>query len=260
MRIFIDGQRLPVNPKTTNDMLQTIKSMSKVLHWGVLYDIEKQTVSINTKSLSSPILPAERPSLADNEVESTRLIGKTICLDPGHGGNDPGAVGPTETCEKNNTLAIALLLKNKLEKNSAKVIMTRETDQDVAYADASANDELGARVDIANHAPADLFISIHNDAFTTETASGTTTFHYGDQESVKLATCVQECLVETLNTKNRGARFASFYVLRYTAMTSILVEAAFISNPEEELLLASDDGRCNIALSIFDGIVKYYKV
>lgn len=260
MRIFIDGQRLPVNPKTTNDMLQTIKSMSKVLRWGVLYDIENQTISINTKNLNSPLLPIERPAVADNEVESTRLLGKTICLDPGHGGSDPGAIGPTGTCEKNNTLAIALLLKNKLEKNSAKVIMTRETDQDVAYADASANDELAARVDIANNAAAHLFISIHNDAFTRDTASGTTTFHYGDQESIKLANCVQNCIVDTLGTKNRRARFASFYVLRYTNMTSILVETAFISNPEEELLLASEDGRSNIALTIFEGIVKYYKV
>ena len=140
------------------------------------------------------------------------------------------------------------------------MILTRDTDRDVSSPSSSAGEELGARVDIANSAKADLFISIHNDSFTTSVASGTTTFHYGDGESIKLAEVVQQCLVDGLGTDNRGPRFASFYIIRYTEMPSILVEIAFISNPEEEVLLASADGRAKAAECIFQGITNYLKV
>jgi hypothetical protein len=125
------------------------------------------------------------------------------------------------------------------------------------YPEEEKNDPSFAKALAAN---ADIFVSIHNDSFTSPTAAGTTTFHYGDAESIKLATFVQKSLVDGLGTKDRGARYASFYVIRYTDMPAILVEVAFISNPEEEMLLASVDGRYKAADSIFRGIVKYFKV
>ncbi len=259
MRIIIDGQRMPVHTRASRDILATLKGMSKILGWGIFYDAAKEVVYINSKS-STPPSPAPDRQTATDSIESTRLLGKTICLDPGHGGSDPGAVGPTGTQEKDNTLAIGLLLRERLEKNGATVVMTRDSDRDVSYPGSTADEELGARVDIANESGADIFISIHNDAFTNSSAAGTTTFHYGDNEAVRLAGHVQKCLVDELGTRDRGSRFASFYVIRYTDMPAILVEVAFISNPEEELLLASVDGRCKAADSIFQGIVRYFKV
>lgn len=259
MRIIIDGQRMPVHARASKDILLTLKSMAKMLNWGIFYDAAKEVVYINSKSSAPPSPLPERQTPLET-IESTRLLNRTICLDPGHGGSDHGALGPAGTREKDNTLAIGLLLRDKLEKNGAAVIMTRDNDKDVSYPDAASDEELGARVDIANESGADIFISIHNDAFTNASASGSTTFHYGDSESVTLAGHIQKCLVEELATKDRGAQFASFYVIRYTDMPAILVEAAFISNPEEEMLLASVDGRCKIADSIFRGIVKYFKV
>ena len=202
----------------------------------------------------------DRPGPKPDETESHRLVGKIICLDPGHGGSDPGAIGPTGTQEKDNTLAIALLLCDKLEKDGVTVIMTREIDADVKSPDATNQEELNARVDIANDHSADIFISIHNDAFTNPQAVGSTTYHYGSPEGIRLATAIQKSLVEGLGTKDRGTRFASFYVIRHTDMPAVLVEAAFISNPEEEVLLSSVDGRCSTADCIFQGIVKYFKV
>ena len=120
-------------------------------------------------------------------IESTRLLGKIICLDPGHGGLDTGSTGATGTKEKDNTLATALLLRERLEKNGATVIMTRDSDKEASFAGVSPEDELGARVDVANDAGADIFISIHNDSFASSSVSGTTTYHYGDSESVRLA-------------------------------------------------------------------------
>lgn len=259
MRIIIDGQRIPNTARASKDILVTLKSMAKMMGWGIFYDAAKEIVYINSKSSSPPVPGPERQTAAE-AIESTRLLGKSICIDPGHGGSDPGAIGPTGTKEKDNTLAISLLLRDRLECNGATVVMTRETDKDASYPDATADEELGARVDIANEAGTDIFVSIHNDSFTNQTASGTTTYHYGDGESARLAGAIQKCLVDEMGTRDRGSRFASFYVIRYTDMPAILVEAAFISNPEEEVLLASVDGRYKAADSIFRGIVKYFKV
>jgi N-acetylmuramoyl-L-alanine amidase len=259
MRIIIDGQRIPVNARASKDILLTLKSMGRMLNWGMFYDATKEIIYINSKG-SSPPVPAPDRLLTGDSIESTRLVGKTICIDPGHGGSDPGALGSTGTKEKDNTLAISLLLRDKLEKNGANVVMSRDSDKDVAYSGASADEELGARVDVANEAGADIFVSIHNDSFANCSASGTTTYHYGDSDSVRLAGFVQKCLVDELGTKDRGSRFASFYVIRYTDMPAILVEVAFISNPEEEVLLASIDGRFKAAETIFQGVVKYFKV
>lgn len=260
MQIFIDGNKIPVSPKVSKDLLLTLRSIARTLHWGILYDTSRETIYFNTKSPKTPVPIYDRPTPEPEDTESSRLAGKTICLDPGHGGSDPGAIGPTGTQEKDNTLAISLLLRDKLEKNGAIVVMTRDSDTDVKAPDSSAQEELGARVNIANHHGADIFISIHNDAFTNPQASGSTTFHYGSSEGIRLAAAIQRCLVEELGTKDRGARFASFYVIRYTDMPAVLVEVAFISNPEEEVLLSSVDGRCKAAESIFEGIVKYFKV
>ncbi|MEN6568296.1 MAG: N-acetylmuramoyl-L-alanine amidase [Veillonellales bacterium] len=257
MRITIDGEKVPVNVRVSRDLLITLKSMAKTLRWKIRYDAANEIVHLFSSSadISSDI---SLPSFV--ETESNRLAGKIICLDPGHGGSAPGATGPTQTLEKDNTLAIALLVRDKLESNGATVIMTRDTDRNVAVSDAAASEDLETRVAIANEAGVDIFVSIHNDAFTSDTEAGTTTFHYGDCESIALAGCIQKCLVEQLSTKDRGVRFASFYIIRYTNMPAVLTEVAFISNPEEELLLASMDGRSKAADSIFQGITKYFKV
>ncbi len=258
MRIMIDGHYLPGNTRVNRDLLITLGNMAKALKFGIRYDAQRELVLINSKDSSTPPLPSDNYVDDRTEDDNARLAGKVICLDPGHGGSDPGAVGPTGTMEKDNTLAIALLLKEKLEKNGATVVITRDSDTEVAC--ATDLEELCARVEVANHADADLFISIHNDAFTSNTAAGTTTFHYGGKESIKLAGLIQQNLVEKLGTKNRGCRFASFYVLRYTNMPSILIEVAFISNIVEEMLLSSVDGRDNAAESICNGVLKYFKV
>lgn len=260
MQIFIDGQKLPTTVRVSRDLLVVLKSMANMLNWGILYDTNKGLVYINTHSKEVPNPFAERPSSGIEAAESTRLLGKTICIDAGHGGSDPGGIGPTGTEEKANTLAVTLLLRDKLERNGAKVVLTRESDQDVTYPNSSTSEDLGARVEIANNSKADLFISIHNDAFTSSSASGTTCYHYGDAESIQLATQLQKNLVEKLGTRDRGVRFASFYVIRYTDMPAVLVEAAFISNPEEEVLLSSIEGRYNTAESLFQGIVQYFRV
>ncbi|VBB08682.1 n-acetylmuramoyl-l-alanine amidase [Lucifera butyrica] len=261
MQIIIDGQKIPVNPRVTKDILTTLKSMAEKLRWGIAYDTRRGIVYINTRNPSLFLFTPDRLS-ADNaeSAESDRLGGKTICIDPGHGGGDSGSAGPAGTLEKENTLAIAQQLCYKLQKNGASAVMTRESDQEVSYAGAPVAEELASRIDIANKINADLFISIHNDAFNDSTVSGTTTFHYGGTESIYLAKAIQKNLVGQLGTTDRGVRFASFFVIRHARMPAVLTEVAFISNPEEEVLLSSTDGREKAADAIFEGIVSYFKV
>ena len=255
----MDGQRLPLNVKLSKDLLQTLKTIALVQKWRIHYDPANGVISLNTASHIS-IIEQERHTVADCEMDSTRLLGKVICIDPGHGGKDPGAIGPTGTYEKENTLAIGLLLCEKLERNGAKVYMTRDTDKNVAHDVATAEQELEARIAIAKQAKADLFVSIHNDGFISPTANGATTYHNGSPESTHFASFVQQKLVDSLSIQDRGSRFASFYVIRRALMPAVLVEVAFISNPDEEMLLASDDGRSKAASGLFEGIVSYYKV
>ena len=193
----------------------------------------------------------------------TALSGKKIVIDPGHGGNDAGAIGPTGVMEKNVTLNVALELKRLLEAEGAQVIMTRETDRTVSSKGAAASDieELGARCDVANRIGADIFISIHADSFTRPEARGTTGYYYSKSTTgrgQKLADCIRRNLIEQLGTPSRGTQPCNFYVVKHTDMPATLIELGFISNKEEEKLLDSAEGVRKAAQGILDGIEDYF--
>lgn len=194
--------------------------------------------------------------------ELTALEDKIIVIDPGHGGNDAGAIGPSGVMEKTVTLKVALELEKLLLDEGAEVIMTRRTDVEVAPKGRHATDieELKSRCDIANEAEADIFISIHADSFTNPASRGTTCYYFaeGAPESKRLAESVHPALIEQLKTPSRGTKPCNFYVVRNTDMPAILVELAFISNPQEESLLNSKEGVEKAAQGIFDGIEDYF--
>ena len=200
----------------------------------------------------------------ENDLDKiTALSGKIIVIDPGHGGNDSGAIGPTGVMEKNVTLKVALELRKLLEAEGAKVILTRETDRTVSEKGAKASDieELGARCDVGNRAGADIFISIHADSFTRPEARGTTGYYYSKSTTgrgQKLADCIRRNLVEQLGTPSRGTQPCNFYVVKNTDMPATLIELGFISNKEEEKLLDSKEGVLKAAQGIFDGIEDYF--
>ncbi|CEJ08037.1 N-acetylmuramoyl-L-alanine amidase [Acididesulfobacillus acetoxydans] len=195
-------------------------------------------------------------------IPAQALSGKTIVVDPGHGGPDAGAVGPNHTYEKDNTLAIALALNTILKKAGAKVVLTRDSDVSPATP-YSVMADLQARVDIANQSHADLFISIHNNSFTNPDVQGTATYFSSDNpkqnESLQLAHCIQTAVVNTIHTKDRGINDEAFYVIKHTTMPAVLLEVAFISNPYEEARLQNPIFRQNVAAGIFHGIYNYFK-
>ena len=215
-------------------------------------DAQNHATSKQWESLSNqfPVNKRNDPSTEHS------LKNKVIVVDPGHGGSDTGAIGPNNVAEKNVTLAIAWDLRKLLSDEGATVIMTRTSDREVASNVTSDIDELQARVDIANQAKADLFISLHTDAFT-EFVSGTATYFYPGSNS-SLARLVQSSMVSQLKLDDRGFQPNDYYVLKYTDMPSILTEAAFISNPKEEKLLINPIFDRKVAVGIFNGVKKYF--
>lgn len=190
------------------------------------------------------------------------IRGKVIAIDPGHGGEDPGAIGPTGVTEKSLTLKISKELETLLKKEGAKVVLTRSTDTEVSPKHRQATDieELQARCDIANKAKADIFISIHMDSFAKKEASGTTGYHYlkGTHASKRLAAAVQRNVVNRLKTESRGVKSCNFYVVKHTNMPAVLIEVAFVSNPAEEKLLNSKQGTRKAAEGILAGISDFF--
>ena len=213
---------------------------------------------------STPVLAidiSKNNTAANAGISLAAVKGHTIVIDPGHGGSDSGAVGPDGIMEKTVTLAIAKTVDNILSANGAKVVMTRTNDRDVYAPNATAVEELQARVDIGeNIRNTDVFMSIHANSFINNAAHGTETFYYGGSDRGKiLASFVQDELIKATNLADRGISTANFYVIKHSSMPAILVETAFISNYKEEHLLNDDAFQMIMAQAICRGIDKYFQ-
>lgn len=204
---------------------------------------------------------AEKPIV--EPVFTPGISGKLIAIDPGHGGCDVGAIGPTGVTEKNITIRVSQELQRLLVARGARVVMTRSEDIEVSPKRDKASDveELQARCDIANKAKADIFISIHMDSFTNSTPSGTTGYYYskGTKAGARLSKCLADGVTEALSTGNRGSKSCNFYVVKHTDMPATLVELAFISNEKEERLLNSETGIRKAAAGLVSGLESFFK-
>ncbi len=175
-----------------------------------------------------------------------------ICIDPGHGGRDTGAIGPSGLREKDVNLDIAARLRDKLRDAGFKVILTREDDTKKSL------DEI---VNFANTNNADIFVSVHNNSHTNREKCGTETFFFSQSAGGNvLAGDINSKTIEQIGTFNRGVKTANFFQLRNTKMTSALVEGAFISNPDEEAKLNDSNFRDKIAIGIYNGILLYLNI
>jgi N-acetylmuramoyl-L-alanine amidase len=243
------------------------------------------------QAATNPTTPEKNP-LKPGALE--RMI--TIALDPGHGGEDPGAVGRGGSKEKEVVLAIAKRLKAKIEQQpNMRVMLTRDADYFVP---------LNVRVQKARNVQADLFVSIHADAFVESTARGSSVFILSEKgasssaarwlankenaadliggvnigshdkqlasvlldlsttaqinDSLKLAKVVLS-EIGGINRLHKGAvEQAGFAVLKAPDIPSILIETAFISNPEEEARLSDDAYQDEMAEAVMKGIKKYF--
>ena len=193
---------------------------------------------------------------------------RSIFLDPGHGGSDPGAISGGVR-EKDLTLSVYNKVSSKLASLGYTVLTSRNVDKDV---------DLVERADQANKANADMLLSIHFNAGGRGIARGIETYYYQSQadrvpkinkenhnnaerleRSRKLANKVQQNLLYQTGANDRGVKRASFTVLRETSIPSILVELGFIDNPEERNKIKTNEYQERLANGIVDGIVEYYK-
>jgi len=184
--------------------------------------------------------------------------GKTVVIDAGHGGIDPGAVSRNGTKEDEINLKIAKKLQAYLEKEGTKVVMTRKTDKGLA---SSKREDMKKRVEIIRNSNADIVVSIHLNMFSQSQYYGAQTFYMkNSEEGKKLAQCIQEQLLRVLDRGNKRQIKSSdqYLILKASSAPSVLVECGFLSNPQEEKLLKTDEYQERVAWAIYSGIVNYF--
>jgi len=185
------------------------------------------------------------------------LSRKIIVLDAGHGGWDPGMVaGKVE--EKHINLSIAQKLQTFLEQGGATVIITRIDDSDLAR---NKSGDMNARRLIANTSHADIFVSIHQNAYASSSVKGAQVFFFNESDnSQKLATHVQDRIKEFVDSGNKFKPKANsnYYVLKQTEMPAVLVECGFLTNYNERQRLNSEEYQEKVAWGIYLGIVDYF--
>lgn len=173
-----------------------------------------------------------------------------IVIDPGHGGDDPGAVVTfSEKHEADHTLTTALLLKKELENLGATVILTRESDKSVS---------LENRAQLSNREKANAFISLHFDSGPNSNASGTTGYYF-TSTSENLAQTVNKYIARNLTLKSQGTKFQNFLVLRENKQPSILLELGYLNNPDDNKLIESTEYQENISKSIASALKEYFQ-
>mgnify|MGYP000870290625 CR=1 FL=1 len=193
------------------------------------------------------------PSLPGvKEVAEKTGKGLRVILDPGHGGLDPGALGPSGSKEKDVVLDISLRLRDLLAAVGCEVYMTRDEDRYVEFPE---------RVRLAKEGKGDVFLSIHANAFRFQEACGTETFYHPDKQSSRLlAEALQTSLMKELGRTDRGVKTRrDLYVLRESSIPTALVEVAFINHPDEEKLLLDPEFRQRCAQALFEGLSHYFR-
>ncbi|HZC67905.1 MAG TPA: N-acetylmuramoyl-L-alanine amidase [Nitrospirales bacterium] len=295
-RFPIEVEVMQVSPRNVRVVLDMesittvkLRKLTRPYRLVLDYIAQSENSSTSTPQPKVTLPPVSRQITQDERL--ARLDIETIVLDPGHGGRDPGAIGPGGLTEKEVVLDVARRLRDLLrDRLGKKVLMTRDKD---VFA------ELDDRAKFANGHKADLFVSIHINSHPRRTTRGIEMYHFGtasDRRAMEVAArengdtidhardfvdmikadlALSKRIEESQNLawetklavanhvgahyslEDHGVKTAPFYVLRYTAMPSILVELAFISNPIEERRLRQPDFRQKVAEGLFEGIRNY---
>lgn len=249
-----------------NNYLNTNDSINESYSNGPLHHLQVQDAGAGTLKATLDLQKGAYCTIkenGDNLVitvyrQQSGLAGKTIVIDPGHGGSDPGAIGKVlGVTDADVGLTVGQKLRDLLEAQGAEVIMTRDSDVRVGLNDRPA---------MANKVEADIFVSIHGNSATNTTAKGIQVYYYAPSSNAnlygqsyirkELASEVSSALQNVTGT-SASIKTSNLAVLRENDRPCILVETGFLSNAEEEKLLASDDYRQQLANGIYQGIRNY---
>ena len=192
--------------------------------------------------------------------------GKTIVIDAGHGVPDEGAQSSNGTTEAETNLKIALKLQNLLEQSGCTVILTRSDENAIYDIDSKTLkqkkiSDIKNRVKIGNESSADLFVSIHLNKIPQQQYFGWQTFYKSsDENSTKLAKCIQSSLNESIQKENNrvAKTIENIYIIKHVEIPITIVECGFLSNPDEEKLLLEDEYQNKLAWGIYNGIIDYF--
>jgi N-acetylmuramoyl-L-alanine amidase len=251
-----------------SEVFPTLEVPKGVVHCFRLGQYDDQTVRV-VADLQAPATYALKQSpdgkTINIQIQPLASGGRIVVIDPGHGtlnqweSSDPGAIGPSGVKERDVNLSISGLLGNILLNEGYTVIYTNENNTGLS---------LEERALVAGLSGADLLVSIHSNASTNRSLSGTMTFYYDApeyeqgstriQKSIALAGFIQAELLNRLQREDKGVQKANFAVLRNCSIPAVLVEVAFISNPVEEKLLADPAFQRRAAEAIALGIKRYY--
>ncbi|MCM1046726.1 MAG: N-acetylmuramoyl-L-alanine amidase [Candidatus Gastranaerophilales bacterium] len=193
---------------------------------------------------------------------SDRSEERCVVIDAGHGGNDPGKVGINNALEKDINLQIALLVKQYLEANDVRVVMTRETDDGLYDADASNKkvQDMKRRIELIESADPLLTVSIHQNSYPEEYVHGAQVFYYdGSRSGQQLAEYIQAQMLEKVDPDNKRQIKPndSYYLLKKTGVPIVIVECGFLSNSAEAEKLCTEAYQKRVAWAIHIGILQY---
>ena len=196
----------------------------------------------NTKSVSSPQMKY------------------TIVIDAGHGGIDGGSVGKTtKITEASLNLEYAKCLQDMCNNLGFKVVMTRSKEAGL-YSPLASNkkkDDMKKRKEIIEKSNADFVISIHMNSYTSSSIGAQVFYGEGDEASQMLAQCIQNNFIKNLSNARGEIKVGDYYILNAIESPSVLVECGFLSNPNEEKLLVTDEYKKEVCHNILLGVLEY---
>lgn len=259
-------------------MVEIKKKIEYVMAAAMLTIITGAAVGLNISADASMAFHVSQKNNAENPEDTTQdsdgdsdsggqgFIEKgddekyTIAIDAGHGGIDPGKVGINDKLEKDINLAIALKLEKLLKNQDIEVIMTRTEDVGL-YEEGDSNkkrSDMKKRVTLINESEADLCISIHQNSYTSQNATGAQVFYYsGSENGKKLAETIQKTLIEKVDNNNHRVAKSNndYYMLINVDCPSVIIECGFLSNWKEATNLADDYYQEQLAAAICEAIL-----
>jgi N-acetylmuramoyl-L-alanine amidase len=201
-------------------------------------------------------------SRQDEKIWSWTLGNRVVVIDAGHGGVDPGAVGKGTVLETDVTVAVSKRLQVLVQQSGAKTIMVREDDRALGTSQGvlkRKREDLAQRIQLALDTQAEVYISIHANSFPDAKLTGAQTFYHSDSPEGKLlAQSIQQELNRLTNGKRVVKGNQDIYVLKKAHQAAVTVELGFLSNLEEEQLLATPEYQQKLAVAIYQGLSVYF--
>lgn len=200
------------------------------------------------------------------QTVSLPVSNKVIVLDAGHGKPDEGAQSSNGTTEAETNLKITLKVQSLLEQSGATVVLTRSDENAIYDLDKTTLkqkkiSDIHNRVKIGNESSADIFVSIHLNKISQQQYYGWQCFYkQNDEKSTALAKSLQENLNDSIQKENKrvSMKLDNIYIIKHVEIPISIVECGFLSNPEEETQLLSDDYQNRLAWGIYNGIMDYF--